>query len=389
MSEVDARVGRWVEARIDLDAVMHNVGVLRSIAAPAAVWAVVKADGYGHGAVPAARAAMAAGAEGLCVALAQEGVELRNAGIDAPILLLSEQPLVQLDAVVANRLVPTVYSERAVVAVAEAVRRAGRVGYPIQVKVDTGMNRVGVPPEQAASLVAAIAATAPTLRLAGVFTHLAVSDEPEHPFTTEQIGRFDEVLSSLPNRPPVVHAANSGGALAHPSTRYDLVRPGITLYGIEPGTGVHDHCAELRPALSLVSRVSWVKRVRPGDRISYGLTHTFERETTVATVPIGYADGVPRRLGNAKGLVLLGGKRRDITGMVTMDQLMLDCGDDPVEIGDEVVLIGAQGADCVRAEEWAAHLGTIPYEIVCNLSKRVRRVYLGGPSPALGSIVKP
>ena len=376
MFDESPRDSRWVEARVDLSAIRHNVGVMRSIVAPSAVWAVVKADGYGHGAVPSARAVMAGGAEGLCVALAQEGVELRDAGIDAPILLLSEQPTSQLDAVVANRLIPTLYSIGAVRAMTDAVQRAGRSGYPVQVKVDTGMNRVGVSVAGAVDLVRAVEAASPALRLAGVFTHLAVSDEPDNPFTAQQIERFEGVLSLLPNRPPVVHAANSGGALAHPSTRYDLVRPGITLYGIEPGSTLRTHCADLRPAMSLVSRVSFVKRVRAGERISYGLKHTFERDTTVATVPIGYADGVPRRLGNARGLVLLGGKRRDIAGMVTMDQLMLDCGDDAVQIGDEVVLVGAQGAERVRAEEWAEQLGTIGYEIVCGISKRVRRVYL-------------
>lgn len=376
MFSESSRDSRWVEARVDLAAIRHNVGVIRGIVAPAAVWAVVKADGYGHGAVPSARAVMAGGAEGLCVALAQEGVELRDAGIDAPILLLSEQPTSQLDAVVTHRLIPTLYSIGAVRAMTDAVKRSGRSGYPVQIKVDTGMNRVGVSTAGAVDLVRAVEAASPVLRLAGVFTHLAVSDEPDNPFTSEQVARFEDVLARLPNRPPVVHAANSGGALAHPSTRYDLVRPGITVYGIEPGSTLRQHCADLHPALSLVSRVSFVKRVRAGDSISYGLKHTFARDTTVATVPIGYADGVPRRLGNAAGLVLLGGRRRDIAGMVTMDQLMLDCGDDAVQIGDEVVLVGQQGSDRVRAEEWAEQLGTIGYEIVCGISKRVRRVYL-------------
>ncbi len=370
------RDSRWVEARVDLDAIRHNVEVLRRIVAPAAVWGVVKADGYGHGAVPVARAVVDGGSEGLCVALAQEGVELRDSGIDAPILLLSEQPVSQLDAVVAHRLIPTLYSIGAVRAMTEAAARAGCSGYPVQVKVDTGMNRVGVSTGAALDLVRAVEAAAPTLRLAGVFTHLAVTDELDNPFTALQIERFEVVLRSLGSRPPVVHAANSGGALGHAATRYDLVRPGITLYGIEPGSSLHPHCADLRPAMSLVSRVSFVKRVRAGESISYGLRYTFERDTTVATVPIGYADGVPRRLGNSEGLVLLGGRRRNIVGMVTMDQLMLDCGDDAVQVGDEVVLFGGQGRERVRVEEWADALGTIPYEIVCGISKRVRRVYL-------------
>jgi alanine racemase len=371
--------GRWAEARVDLDAVAHNVGVMRRTAAPAAVWAVVKADGYGHGAVPVARAALQAGAEGLCVALVQEGVELRRAGIDAPILVLSEQPEAQLGDLVAHRLVPTLYSPAEVGALGSAVRAAGKVGYPVHVKVDTGMHRVGVAPADTPALVAAVTTEEPTLRLAGVFTHLAMADVPADPFTEEQLGRFAAVVADLRVRPPLVHAANSAGALAHPAARLDLVRAGITIYGIAPGAGVSDRCGDLRPALSLVSRVSYVKRVAAGERISYGLTHRFPRDTTVATVPLGYGDGVPRRLANAPGLVLVGGRRRDIVGVVTMDQLMLDCGDDDVTVGDEVVLIGEQGGERVRAEDWAAHLGTIGYEIVCAISRRVPRTYAGAP----------
>ncbi len=370
--------GRWAHARVDLDAVAHNVEVLRRLVAPCAVWAVVKADGYGHGAVPVALAALNAGAEGLCVALTGEGVELRNAGIDAAILVLSQQPPEDLDALVAHRLIPTLYSLDAVVAVADAVRRAGKVGFPVHVKVDTGMHRVGSSPGDVPALVGAIEAAEPRLRLAGIFTHLAMGDVPTDPFTATQLSRFDAVLAGLTTVPPYVHAANSGGALGHPASRYDLVRAGIAMYGIEPGAGVSHLCGELRPVLSLVSKVSFVKRVAAGERISYGLTHTFARDTTVVTVPLGYADGVPRRLANATALVLVGGTRRDIVGVVTMDQLMLDCGDDPVFVGDEVVLIGEQGGERVRAEEWAERLGTIGYEIVCGISRRVPRSYHGG-----------
>jgi alanine racemase len=205
-----------------------------------------------------------------------------------------------------------------------------------------------------------------------------VADAPTDPFTDRQLDEFDRVLAALPVRPPEVHAGNSAGGLAHPRARHTLVRAGITVYGLEPGPGVRDLCAPLRPALSLHARVTRVHRVGAGERISYGLTHEFDRPTNVATVPIGYADGVARRLANARDLVLVGGRRRSIVGVVTMDQLMVDCGDDGVEVGDEVVLIGRQGGEVVTVEEWAERLGTITYEVVCGISKRVPRIYVGG-----------
>jgi alanine racemase len=211
-----------------------------------------------------------------------------------------------------------------------------------------------------------------------VFTHLAMADEPTDEFTDVQLSRFDAVLESMPLAPGVlVHAANSAGALAHPAARRSFVRAGIAIYGISPGPGVDGMCGELRPALALKARVSHVKRVSAGSRISYGLRHTFERDSTVATVPIGYADGVPRRLFAAGGEVLIGGRRRRIVGVITMDQLMVDVGDDTVTVGDEVVLIGGNdgvdGADRIRAEHWAELLDTIGYEIVCGIGGRVPR----------------
>jgi alanine racemase len=176
-----------------------------------------------------------------------------------------------------------------------------------------------------------------------------------------------------------VHAANSAAALTHPAARYTFVRSGIALYGIPPGPALVPWCTELRPALRLTSRVSFVKRVAAGERISYGLTHRVARDTTVATVPIGYADGVPRRLGNVADMVLLRGRRRTIAGVVTMDQLMLECGDDDIRVGEEVVLLGEQGGQRVTPLDWAAHLGTIGYEVVCGISARVPRTYSGGP----------
>jgi alanine racemase len=342
------------------------------------VWAVVKANGYGHGAVEVARAAMDAGAQGLCVALAEEGAQLRSAGIDAPILVLSEQPVEAVDDIVRFRLMATVYTVAFIDALASAARRRGVRGVPVHLKIDTGMQRVGVAVDAAPGLVAAVDAHAPALRLVGVFTHLAVADEPDDPFTADQLAVFDDAVDALSLPAGVlVHAANSAGALAHPGARRSFVRAGIAIYGISPGRGVDQRCGALRPAMSLQARVSYVKRVAAGSRISYGLRHTFERETTVATVPIGYADGVPRRLFETGGEVLIGGRRRPIVGVVTMDQLMVDCGDDTVGIGDEVVLIGSQdgpdGRQTIRAEDWADRLGTIGYEIVCGIGGRVPR----------------
>ncbi len=366
--------GRWAWAEVDLDAIEHNVRVLRAAVEPAALWAVVKADAYGHGATPVARAALRAGAAGLCVALVQEGVALRAAGIDAPILVLSEQPPAELAPAVAVGLESTVYRVEQVALLAAAAAAAGVV-HRVHLKIDTGMHRVGCDPEAAVGVAAAVRAQA-TLELHGVFTHLALADEPDDPFTAVQLARFDEVLAALAAHdllPPVVHAANSAGGLAHAAARRSLVRAGIALYGISPGVGVDHLAASLRPALSLCARVSMVRRVAAGEGISYGLRHRVVADTTIATVPIGYADGVPRRLFAAGGEVVIGGRRRPIVGVVTMDQLMVDMGDDPVEVGDAVVLIGRQGDEAVTAADWARLLGTIGYEIVCAISARIAR----------------
>ena len=365
---------RWAWAEVNLDAIANNVTVVRAAVAPSEVWAVVKADGYGHGAVAVARAAIAAGATRLCVALTQEGVALRQAGIDAPILLLSEQPPDDAEAIVANALTPTVYSMGAI----EEIAAVAQPGDAVHLKIDTGMHRVGASPDDAVDLAAAVAAAG--LHLEGVFTHLAMADEPGAASNELQLRRFDDTIESLAaagHRPSIVHAANSAAALALPDSRRDAVRLGIALYGIEPGPAVSDLCAGLRAALSLHARVSMVKQVAAGEGISYGLRHRFAAPATVATVPIGYADGVSRRLFQTGGEVLVHGKRLPIVGVVTMDQLLLDCGDVEVAVGDEVVLIGGQvgrhGSDAVPAEEWAARLGTIGYEVVCGISGRVPR----------------
>jgi alanine racemase len=373
-----AELFRPVWSEIDLDAVRANVVALRAAAEPAALLAVVKADGYGHGAVPVARAALDAGAAWLGVALVEEGVWLRDAGIDAPILLLSEPPPVAAAAVVAAALTPVVYTPAGIEALAKAVVAAGReTPLPVHLKVDTGMHRVGCHVDEAVGLVEAIAQRG-ELQLQGICTHLAVADEPDDTYTIEQLARFDALLATLDARgarPPLVHAANSAALLEFPQARYDLVRAGIAVYGVAPAPGFTSP-VRLEPALALTARVSHVKRLRAGARVSYGLRYELARDAWIATVPAGYADGVPRNLASVGGEVLLRGRRYPIAGTVTMDQLMVDTGDDPVEVGDEVALIGRQGDEEITANEWAERLGTIGYEIVCGIGARVPRRYV-------------
>ena len=371
--------GRASRVVVDLSAIRHNVRQLVALAEPARTMVVVKANGYGHGATRVAEVALEAGAHGLCVALVQEGVELRRAGIEAPILVLSEQPREQLGELVAHGLIATVYSVSSIDAIADEARRRDVVGQEVHLKVDTGMNRVGARPDAAVELGGRVLARSPQLSLGGVFTHLACADDRDSPATQQQVRRFDAVIEQLRRAgidPGWLHIANSAGTLAHPDTRRDMVRVGIAAYGIAPDPTLDPLCRSLRPALRLASRVSFVKRVAAGEAVSYGHRHRFDRDTTVATVPIGYADGVPRRLSAVGGEVLVGGRRRPIVGVVTMDQLMVDMGDDACAIDDEVVLIGSQGEQTITANDWGSALGTIGYEIVCGMSARLAREYL-------------
>jgi alanine racemase len=309
------------------------------------------------------------------VALVEEGAHLRSAGqFTEPILLLSEPPYERMPEVVAHGLTPTVYTAAAVEAAAKAVASSARgTPLPVHVKVDSGMHRVGAHPGEAIELALAVD-DSPELRLEGVWTHLAVADELDNPFTSTQLARFDEVLAALAARgvrPPLVHAANSAAALSRSDTHYDLVRGGIALYGLAPSPEF-EGTVDLRPALSLKARVSLVKPIDAGEAVSYGLRYRLDRPARIATVPIGYADGVPRRLGSVGGEVLIRGRRRPIAGTVTMDQLLVDCGDDErVAPGDEVVLIGQQGDERIGAWDWAKRLDTIAYEIVSGISRRV------------------
>jgi alanine racemase len=369
---------RPVWAEVDLDAVRANVRTLADVATTAALMAVVKADGYGHGAVPVARAALDAGASWLGVALVEEGAELRAAGIDAPILVLSEPPPDAAPAVVELGLTPVAYTPVGIEALAKAVAHGDRSApLPVHLKVDTGMHRVGCNVDDAYALAESIAAR-DELRLEGVLTHLAVADEPDNPYTERQLDRFEELLAALRQGGvafDMVHAANSAGLFAFGDrARFDLVRCGIAVYGVPPAPRLAGR-VPLRPAMTFKARVSHVKTLPAGARLSYGLRYTMPHDGRVATVPVGYADGVPRALSALGGEVIVRGRRHPIAGTVTMDQLMVDVGDAPVEVGDEVVLLGRDGNAEVTADEWAERLGTINYEIVCSIGRRVPRRY--------------
>jgi alanine racemase len=355
---------------VDLDAIRHNVRTLKPEGVE--LMAVVKANGYGHGDVPVARAALEAGATWLGVALVEEGLALRMAGVEAPILVLSEVPDGSEAVVLAHRLTPSVYSDAGLRRLADSAR--GRVA--VHVKVDTGMHRVGVwPPEDALAFLRD--ATAAGLDVEGIFTHLAKSEDDE--ITTKlQLERFAAVVDAARGagiEPRYVHAANSGGLIRHPEARLDLVRPGIAIYGIPPARDVGDDLG-LRPAMRWWTTVASTRRLDAGERLSYGHRYELERPAWIATAPVGYADGYPRGAWSTAE-VLLGGRRRRIAGTVTMDQLMIDCGEERPEAGDEVVLLGRQGDEEITAWELAGHAGTVGYEIVTRVGSRVPRGYTG------------
>lgn len=352
-------------AEIDLAAVRHNVSAFARLIAPSRVCAVVKADAYGHGDAPVANAALEAGATHLAVALVEEGVRLREAGVDAPIILLSEPDPAGAPDVARWELEPTVYSDPFLDALAAT-------GSPmaVHVKVDTGMHRVGAEPTRVSDIVRKIHEAA-NLELRSIWTHFSVADE-DPDFTKMQIVAFDETVAPL--HPPMAHLANTAGAILFPESRRDLCRVGLGIYGLHPCPDTRS-VLELRPAMRLVSHVSHVQRLGAGARPSYGRLRELEKPATVITAPIGYADGFSRLL-TADGVALVGGYRFPLAGAVTMDQIVVDVGDLDVAIGDEVVVLGRQGEEEISADEWAAKLGTISYEVVCSIGPRVTRRYV-------------
>lgn len=356
-------------ACVDLDAVRYNVALLQAVLPPSGrLCAVVKANGYGHGAVPVARAALQAGATWLGVATADEAEELRDAGLAAPVLVLG--PLT------GSELRRAVRADAQVAAWSTAfVEAARREGAAIHVKVDTGMGRLGVG-EAAAMELAALAASGPG-RLVGFMSHFATADEDDQTFFFVQLNRFAPLAAAIKRRHPhvICHIANSAATLREPRSHFDMVRAGIAMYGLDPAN--RDPATfGLRPAMRLTSYLAGERLVEPGASIGYGRRFVAERPTRVGIVPIGYADGVSRALGN-RGDVLIGGRRCRIAGTISMDQLTVVLPDRGCRLGDEVVLIGESGGQRILCEEVAHRLETITYEVTCALSPRTVRRYRG------------
>lgn len=373
---------RPVWAEVSRSAVSHNVGAMRAVLGDSALCAVVKADAYGHGALIVASAALGAGAETLAVAIVDEGIELRRAGVTAPIILLGEVERSGLGDALAHSLTLTIGSIGGARAAVAAAERAGGV-HRVHVKVDTGMHRLGAAPDDVEEVVGVLAAS-PSIDLEGLYTHFSVADgsnQEDRAFTKSQLALFRSVVATLGAKglvPRVLHAANSAGALGLAESRLDQARVGLALYGYLPDpwlTGALEEAGvTLEPALSLRARVVAVRRVEAGARPSYRRRRELARRSTIATVPLGYADGFPRRLFDAGAQVLVNGQRYPLAGNVTMDQIVIDCADDGVSIGDEVVLIGRQGDEAISADDWARWAGTISYEVLCGIGARVLRV---------------
>jgi len=361
-------------ARIDLAAIERNCLLLARVVAPAALCVVVKADGYGHGAVPAARAAQAGGAAWLAVATAGEAAELRAGGIAGPVLVMGALSGPELTIALHARADVVAWRERFVAALAA---HPAADGAGVHVKLDTGMGRLGTRDPEEASRTAAAVASAPRIRLAGAMTHFATSDD-DPAFAREQLARFKPWADAIRTEhgPLLRHAANSAAALGIPESRLDMVRCGIAAYGMDPfGEDPRNH--GLTPALELRSYLAEVKPIAAGESAGYGRRFVAAAPTWIGTVPIGYADGVRRALGDGCD-VLIDGRRVPLAGTVSMDNITVDLGPAPPERGAGVVLIGAQGSERVLAEDWARRLGTINYEITCAISPRVAREHHRG-----------
>jgi alanine racemase len=365
-------------ARVNLAAVERNVGRLRvKLTGGAGLCAVVKADGYGHGAVRTALAALAGGARQLAVATAEESAELRSAGIDAPVLVMGAISTEELPAALTAGAEVVAWSEQFVEGLVHAVSvSAASAPIRVHVKLDTGMGRLGTRDRAEALRIAElVAGGAPALELAGVMTHLATADQ-DPAFVAEQLQRFEPFVEELRRRSPglVAHAANSAATLTSPASHLDLVRCGIAIYGCDPMNS--DPAAyELEPALELTSYVAALKRAHPGDTVGYGRRFTAAGETWIATLPIGYADGIRRAFTN-NCEVLIGGRRYPLVGTVSMDNITLDVGSEAaVHVGDSATIIGREGSERQTAEDLARRIGTINYEVVCGISRRVPRAY--------------
>ncbi len=370
---------RPTAARVDTGVLAQNLRVVsRHVGAACRVLAVVKADGYGHGAIEAARSFVDAGAWGLAVSLVEEGVELREAGVFAPVVVLGGVPPASADVLVHRRLRPVVWSVDHLEMLASAVRRAGAHPLPVHLKIDTGMSRLGLLPRDLAPVLQWFVRDAGrSLELEGVMTHLACADEIEDELSSaRQLASFADCLATIGAcglHPTLRHACNSAALVRFGHAHYDMVRPGIALYGAASGPEVE--LAELSLAMSVHARVLGIRELPAGVRVSYGGRAQLARDSRLAIVPVGYGDGYPRAM-SGRAQMLVRGHRCDVVGAITMDVCMLDVTDLPdVRVGEEVTLLGRQGAGAIDLYELAQWAGTVPYEITCGISKRVPRRY--------------
>ncbi len=354
---------------INLSNVLHNIKEIRRLIGPhVKIMAVVKADAYGHGAVSVSKA-IEKKVDYLAVATLPEAVELRCAGIKKPILILSETRPDNAKEIVKMGFIQTVYTYKLASALSAAADKLNKKAV-VHMKIDTGMGRIGVNVDNARELFERISRL-PSLKIEGIFTHFAKADE-NNGFTREQLKKFNAIVSKIGRKGIILHAANSAGTLYHKASHLDMVRIGLSMYGIYP-PGAGKGTVELKAALQFKTHIVFIKNVPAGTPISYGSTYVTKRATNIATLPVGYADGLPRALSN-KGHVLIRGKRYPIVGRVCMDLTLIDVGRSDVKEGDEVVLIGSQGKETIPVDEVAGLADTISYEIICGIGKRVPRV---------------
>lgn len=367
---------RPTRAIIDLSAIRHNVRQIRGILPNSTrMIAVVKADAYGHGAIPVSRAALGAGADWLAVAIPEEGIELRSSGFGVPIFILGLTLPEQASLYADYDLTATVSSPESLQVLSDtAVRNHRQIR--VMIKLDTGMNRIGIMPDSALSFIR-WAFSLPGIEIAGLFTHFATADETDESFTLTQAKRLQKTVQTLHQAGitlPLISASNSAATDSFPCTHWDAVRPGIILYGLPPDPAMTLHL-DLKPVMSLVTRIVHIKRVEANTAVSYGRTYRTRAPVWLATLPVGYADGYSRHLSN-KAPVLVNGIRRPVVGRICMDQTVIELGPDcDVSVGDEAVLLGRQGDDEITLTELAVLAGTINYELACGISPRVPRIY--------------
>jgi alanine racemase len=379
-AEIERR-GHPLWAEVDLGAIRHNVATLAGLAPGAEVMGVVKSYAYGHGNPASAWAMLQGGAARLGVARLAEGMHLREAGISAPIHLFTEPPPEAIPALLDHKIVPAVYTPAFALALDRAASARG-MRAAVHLKLDTGMHRVGLPPDDVEEAVRVLRGLQ-GLEIEGVWSHLATADVPGHSFTHKQLELFEGLVGDIERlglRPAFKHIANSAATMSTPASHFDLVRCGVACYGLWPGPDL-EGSADLRPALALRARVNMVKTVPAGGALSYGLVYGLEVNSRVVTIPAGYGDGYDRGFSNRAEL-LLRGRRYRVSGTVCMDQFMVDVGDDLIEAGDIATLIGEDSGSRITAEELARHVGTINYEITTRVASRVPRVYVNEIEPS-------